>query len=135
MCETDRSGLRPPSAHGPRAQTEERRNRRRDRDTYRRREEKEREGGVLVSSCSSRSDNDGALLPCNATGKFTSQVEPLSINNRVHMLIIARSEQGKTREIINDFFFFISLVWLDENKSLVCCLWYGLFGCAVSWLR
>lgn len=60
------------SAHGLRAQPEKRRNRRRNRDTEGRAEEKERKSGELVSSCSSRSDNDGAVLPSNAAGKFTS---------------------------------------------------------------
>lgn len=85
------------SAHGLRAQAEERRDWRRNRG-----EEEERESGKLVSGCSSRSDNDGAVLPCNAAGKFTSSEELFSINNS-HMLRTARSELEK-KEIINDLF-------------------------------
>ena len=67
----DRRGLKPSSAHGPRAKTQGRRNRRRTRDTEGRRGEKEWDSGELVSSCSSGSDNDGAVLPSYAPGKFT----------------------------------------------------------------
>lgn len=62
----------------------------------------EKESGELVSSCSSRSDNDGAVLPSTATGKL----QLLSINNFVHMSRTARPELDK-QEIINDI---VSLV-------------------------
>ena len=68
-CVRHGRGLKPSSAHGPRAQTLERRNWRRNRDTGRRGEQES--SGELVTSCSSRSDHDGALLPSNAAGKFS----------------------------------------------------------------
>lgn len=69
----DRRGLKPSLAHGSGAHTEERRIRRRNGDAERGGAEEERQSGELVSSCSSRSDNDGAaLLPSNAAGKLAS---------------------------------------------------------------
>lgn len=98
----DRRGPKPSTAHGPRAQTEERRIRRRNGDTEGREEEKKRQSGELVSSCSSRSDNDGAVLPSNAAGKFTSPAELVSPNRFVHVLRFAGAEREK-REITDDF--------------------------------
>lgn len=95
----DRRGLKPSSAHGPRAQAEERRIRRRHRDTVGRGEEKERQSGELVSSCSSRSDNDGAVLPSNAAGKFTSRAPLICF---VHVLRFATAELEK-QEVADDF--------------------------------
>lgn len=92
--------MKPSSAHGLRAQTEERRNRRGNRAKGRG-EEKERESGELVSSsCSSKSDNDGALLPCNAAGKLTTLAELLCINKSVHMSRTARSEPVKQDRLL-----------------------------------
>lgn len=67
----DGRGLKPSSAHGPRAQAQERGNRRGTGGAKGRRGEKERDSGELVSTSSSRSDNDGAVLPSYVPGKFT----------------------------------------------------------------
>lgn len=108
MCETGSSGPKPPqSAHGPRAQAEERRNRRRARDTQGSGEEKGREGGELVSSRPPRSDNDGAVLPCYAPGKFTSSAESRFFYKQATLLRKARSGQGKITLFLILFFSFL----------------------------
>lgn len=74
----DGRGLKPFSAHGPRAQ--ERRNRRGTGGAKGRRGEKEWDSGELVSTSSSRSDNDGAVLPSYSPGKFLSSPEHNLLN-------------------------------------------------------
>lgn len=90
---------------------------------------------MLVSSCSSRSDNDGAVLPCNATGKFTSQAELLSINNSVHMLRTARFQKEKQVKLLM-IFFLISSVWLDETViGVLFMVWPVLVCCVLAQVR
>lgn len=69
MCEI--RGLKWSTAHGPRAERRGGVGGETDRGGEEEEEEK-RERGELVTSCSSRTDNDGAVLPCSAAGKLTS---------------------------------------------------------------
>lgn len=78
----DRRGLKPLSAHGLRVQTEKWRSRRGNRAKERREKES---GEPVSSSCPSESDNDGALLPCNPAGKFTTLAELICIINFLHV--------------------------------------------------
>lgn len=88
----DRRGLKPSSAHGPGAQAQERwrSTRRRRRDAKGRRGRKRRDSGELVSGSSCRSDDDGAVLPSSAPGKFTPSAERVFVNYLAHVSVDAR---------------------------------------------